>query len=258
MNRIKTLFDTKKKDILSIYFTAGHPTVESIIPIIKELESQGVDMIEIGFPFSDPLADGPVIQKSSQKALENGITLKKIITDLKDIRKECKIPLLLMGYFNTVLQYGVENFLKDIATIGIDGVILPDMPLEIYEENYQNVFKKYEVNPVFLISPNTSDERIRKTEVLSDAFIYAVSSASTTGAKTGFGDENEAYFKRLQDMNLSIPILIGFGISNNKTFSQVCKYHKGGIIGSAFVKTIEGQKNPEKVIGDFIKMISQK
>lgn len=253
MNNIQTLFQNKQKNILSIYFTAGHPTLESVVPIITELENQGVDMIEIGIPFSDPLADGPVIQLSSQKALANGMTLKKLIADLKDIRNNCKIPLLLMGYFNTVLQYGVEKFCKDISTIGIDGVILPDMPLEVYEEQYKSLFEKYDINAVFLISPNTSESRIRKTESLSKGFIYAVSTASTTGAKTGFSKENEAYFKRLQDMNLSVPVVVGFGISNITTFKQVCKYNSGGIIGSAFVKAIENTKDIKKTIGSFIK-----
>lgn len=258
MNHIQTLFQNKQKNILSIYFTAGHPAIDSVIPIITELENQGVDMIEIGIPFSDPLADGPVIQLSSQKALANGMTLKKLIASLQDIRTQCKIPLLLMGYFNTVLQYGVEQFCKDISAIGIDGVILPDMPLEIYEEQYKSLFEKYDVNPVFLISPNTSESRIRKTESLSKGFIYAVSTASTTGTKVGFSEENEVYFKRLQDMNLSVPIIVGFGISNSKTFNQVCKYASGGIIGSAFVKAIENTKDIKKSVESFIKQFVEK
>ena len=254
MNNIQSLFKTKNNNILSIYFTAGHPTLDSVVPIITELEKQGVNMIEIGFPFSDPLADGPVIQLSSQKALANGMTLKKLINQLKDIRKQCTIPLLLMGYFNTVLQYGVEQFCKDVSAIGIDGVILPDMPLEVYEEQYQAIFEKYDVNPVFLISPNTTVERIKKTESLSKGFIYAVSTASTTGSKkAGFSDENEEYFKRLQDMNLSVPLVVGFGISNKTTFNQVCKYAAGGIIGSPFVKAIENSTDIKKTIKTFIK-----
>ena len=252
MNRINTLFKSKQKDILSIYFTAGHPTSNSVVTIINELENQGVDLIEIGMPYSDPMADGPVIQKSSQIALKNGMSLKKLITDLGNIRNHCKIPLILMGYLNTVLQYGIENFCRDISDIGIDGVILPDMPIEVYEEEYKSIFEKYNVIPVFLISPNTTEERIHKTEALSKGFIYAVSSASTTGAKQGFNPENEAYFKRIHDMNLSVPVLIGFGISNKKTFNQVCKYQAGGIIGSAFVKAIESNKNIENAIHDFI------
>jgi len=257
MNRIHTLFQKKQKDILSIYFTAGHPTVNSVVPIIKELEKQGVDLIEVGMPYSDPMADGPVIQQSSQIALKNGMSLKKLIADLAEIRKTCNIPLIFMGYLNTVMQYGVENFCKDISKIGIDGVILPDMPLEVYEEEYQSIFKKYGIIPVFLISPNTTNERIHKTVSLSNGFIYAVSSASITGAKQGFSAENEAYFKRLNELKLPLPILIGFGISNNTTFSQVCKYLSGGIIGSAFVKTIENTEKPEDKIAGFVKMITK-
>ncbi len=255
MNRIHKLFQNKQKEVLSIYFTAGHPTIDSVVPIITELEKRGADMIEIGIPFSDPLADGPVIQQSGQVALANGMSLKHLISDLKDIRQKCQIPLLLMGYLNTVLQYGMENFCRDISTIGIDGVILPDMPIEIYEEEYHPILQKYGILPIFLISPNTSEERIRKTEKLSNAFIYAVSSSSTTGAKQGFSDESEAYFKRLADMKLSLPVLIGFGISNYKTFSQVCKYQAGGIIGSAFVRAIDGKDKPEDEIGKFVHMI---
>lgn len=257
MNRINKLFEEKQNNILSIYFTAGHPTLDSVVPIISELEKQGCDLIEIGMPFSDPMADGPVIQQSSQKALENGMTLKKLINDLANIRKTVNMPLILMGYLNTVMQYGVENFCQDASEIGIDGVILPDMPLEIYEEQYQDIFEKHELTPIFLISPNTTEERIRKTESLSKGFIYAVSTSSTTGAKQGFSDENEAYFKRIHDMNLKVPVLIGFGISNNKTFTQVCKYQNGGIIGSAFVKAVDGTDKPENRIADFVKAITK-
>lgn len=255
MNRIHKLFEEKQNNILSIYFTAGHPTLESVVPIITELEKQGTHLIEIGMPFSDPMADGPVIQQSSQKALENGMTLKKLLSELKDIRKSVNIPLILMGYLNTVMQYGVDKFCADASAIGIDGVILPDMPLEIYEEQYKDVFEKYALIPIFLISPNTTEERIRKTEALSNGFIYAVSTSSTTGAKQGFNEENEAYFKRIHDMNLKVPVLIGFGISNNKTFTQVCKYQNGGIIGSAFVKAVDGTDKPEEKIEAFVKTI---
>jgi len=255
MNRIQTLFKNKQKNILSIYFTAGHPTVKSVVPIIKELENSGADMVEIGIPFSDPLADGEVIQQSSQTALSNGITLNKLIQSLKGIRGQITIPLLLMGYLNTVLQYGIEKFCKDIAECGIDGVILPDMPLEVYEDEYQYLFDKYKITPVFLISPNSSELRICKTEKLSKGFIYAVSSASTTGTKKGFSSENEVYFKKIHDMELSVPVLIGFGISNKEAFEQVCSYAQGGIIGSAFVKAIDNNNFEEaipKFIGQFI------
>ncbi len=252
MNNIKTLFKNKKKEILSIYFTAGHPTADSVVSIIDKLEKNGVDMIEIGIPFSDPLADGPVIQKSSQKALKNGMTLQKIIHDLKNIRQQTKIPLLLMGYLNTVLQYGIEKFCKDLAKCEIDGVILPDMPIDVYEDKYMRFFEEYGIIPVFLISPNTTEERIRKTEKLSKGFIYVVSSASTTGSKKEFDSKSEAYFKRINDMQLSVPTLIGFGVSNKKTFNQACSYTNGAIIGSAFVKAIDDDEILENSIPKFI------
>ncbi len=255
MNRIIELFKNKKKNILSIYFTAGHPELESTLPILKALGKNGVDMIEIGIPFSDPLADGPVIQKSSQKALQNGMTLKKLLNDLKSVRREVNFPLLLMGYFNTVLQFGVENFCEAISRIGIDGVILPDMPLEVYEEQYQSVFEKYDIIPVFLITPGTSDERIRLTEQFSKGFIYMVSSASVTGAKKGFGNEQLAYFKRISEMNLSVPVVAGFGISDKFTFNQVSEFAAGGIIGSAFVTFLGKVGASENSIGKFIQRI---
>jgi len=252
MNRIQKLFEKKQKDILSIYFTAGHPTLDSVVPIIKELEQQGVDLIEIGMPFSDPLADGTVIQQSSQKALANGMSLKKLISDLNNIREDCQIPLILMGYFNTVLKYGIDNFCRDISNIGIDGVILPDMPLEVYEKEYKTIFEENNISVIFLISPNTPDVRIKKTESLSNGFIYAVSTASTTGATKGFNKDNEQYFERLNNMKLSIPILIGFGISGKETFQQVCKYNAGGIIGSAFVKVLDNSNDIKQAIKGFI------
>jgi tryptophan synthase alpha chain len=255
MNRIQDLFNTNSQKILSVYFTAGHPEPESAVQIIAELEKQGVHLIEIGIPFSDPLADGPVIQQSSQKALENGMSLKKLLSELKDIRKQVKIPLLLMGYFNTVLQYGVDAFCKQIAEIGIDGVILPDMPLDVYEEAYQTTFDKQGIIPIFLITPGTSEERIRKTESLSKGFIYMVSSASTTGSKTGFDTESVAYFKRIADMQLKVPVITGFGISNKTTFNQATQYSSGAIIGSAFVKALEGKGSLKEKIDAFIKTL---
>lgn len=255
MNRINQLFQKKQEPILSIYFTAGYPELNTASTIITQLEKNGVDMIEIGIPFSDPLADGPVIQQSSQKALENGMTLKKLVAELKGIRQSVKIPLLLMGYFNTVLRYGVEQFCKDAQAIGIDGVILPDMPLDVYEELYQELFDKYGIIPVFLITPGTSEERIKKTDALSKGFIYMVSSASTTGTKEGFGEENLSYFKRIKDMSLSTPVVTGFGISNKTTFSQASQFSRGGIVGSAFIKALKENGTKFEFIGDFIQMI---
>lgn len=252
MNRINKLFDTKKENILSIYFTAGHPEPNTAAQIIELLEKNGTNMIEIGIPFSDPLADGPVIQKSSENALENGMTLEKLLSELKDIRKKVEIPLLLMGYFNVVMHFGVEKFCKQISKIGIDGVILPDLPLDVYREQYQAMFKQYGIIPVFLVTPSTPDERIRETESLSEGFIYMVSTSSTTGAIQGFSDENMAYFKRINEMNLKVPVITGFGISNKTTFEQACKHSAGAIIGSAFVKTLEKNGELQNKIKEFI------
>ncbi len=255
MNRITELFNKKKRNVLSFYFTAGHPEPDSTLSILKSLEKNGADMVEIGMPFSDPLADGPVIQQSSQIALKNGMTIKKLLAALESVREEVTIPLLCMGYFNTVLQFGMENFCKTISQIGIDGVILPDLPLEVYSEKYQAIFERYGIIPVFLITPGTSDERIRQTEKYSKGFIYMVSSASVTGAKKGFGNEQLAYFKRIKEMNLSVPVMAGFGISDKFTFNQVSDYAAGGIIGSAFVSHLQKEGASENSIGEFIKRI---
>lgn len=252
MNRINQLLQDGGKKILSIYFTAGHPRPETASSIIKSLEGNGVDMIEIGMPFSDPLADGPTIQRSSELALEQGMTLKKLLTELQDIRESVSIPLLLMGYFNTVQKYGVERFCQDISTIGIDGVILPDLPLEYYEANYQATFEKYQIIPVFLITPQTPEARVRQTAKLSKGFIYMVSTAATTGAQTGYAQETMDYFKRIDAMDLGVPTVTGFGISNKETLAQASQYSAGGIIGSAFVKAIDGSENLEKDITEFI------
>ena len=252
MNRITQLFETKAKDIVSIYFTAGHPRPNTAKNIITALEKNGIDMIEIGMPFSDPLADGPTIQRSSEQSLNDGMTVKKLLSELKDIRQEVKIPLLLMGYFNTVLKYGVEAFCADISTIGIDGVILPDLPLEVYESDYKATFEKYDIIPVFLITPQTPEERIRQTAKLSNGFIYTVSTAATTGAQVGYAPETMDYFKRIETMNLGVPNVVGFGISNPETLAQASQHAAGAIIGSAFVKAIDKSENLDKDIATFI------
>lgn len=237
MNRINQKLQENKK-LLSIYFTAGYPTLNDTASIIHNLEKNGVDMIEIGLPFSDPLADGPTIQASSTKALNNGMTTEVLFKQLKDIRKTVKIPLIIMGYFNPMFQYGIEEFCKKCQEIGIDGLIIPDLPVDVYHEEYQSVFEKYGLINVFLITPQTSNKRIQYIDSISNGFIYMVSSASTTGAQSGFGDEQTQYFKRIHKMNLKNPQIIGFGISNNTTFTQATQYAKGAIIGSAFVKHI--------------------
>jgi tryptophan synthase alpha chain len=237
MNRIQEKLKEDKK-LLSIYFTAGYPNLDDTVKIIQGLEKNGVDMIEIGLPFSDPLADGPTIQDSSTAALKNGMTTEVLFNQLKDIRKTVNIPLIIMGYFNPMLQYGVEAFCKKCQELGIDGLIIPDLPVDVYHEQYQDIFEKHGLINVFLITPQTSNERIRYIDSVSNGFIYMVSSASTTGAKSGFGDEQTRYFERIVNMGLTNPQVIGFGISNNQTFTQATKYAKGAIIGSAFVKHI--------------------
>ncbi|PHQ57028.1 MAG: tryptophan synthase subunit alpha [Lutibacter sp.] len=235
MNRINQKLQENKK-LLSIYFTAGFPTINDTVPILKELEASGVDFIEIGLPFSDPLADGPTIQASSTAALKNGMTTEILFRQLKDVRKSISIPLIIMGYFNPMMQYGVEEFCRKCAEIGIDGLIIPDLPVKEYHKNYKAIFEKYNVINVFLITPQTSNERICFIDKISSGFIYMVSSACVTGSKTTFGNVQNEYFKRIDTMKLKAPQIVGFGISNSETFKQATKYAKGAIIGSAFVK----------------------
>lgn len=252
MNRIKQKLQEDKK-ILSIYFSAGYPKLNDTVKIIEDLEKNGVDLIEIGLPFSDPLADGPTIQESSTAALKNGMHTALLFDQLKDIRKTVSIPLIIMGYFNPVLQYGVEAFCAQCEKIGIDGLILPDLPLDVYKEEYEAIFKKYGLINVFLITPQTSEERIRAIDDASEGFIYMVSSASTTGAKQGFGSEQSDYFDRIAQMDLKNPQIVGFGISNAETFQQATQKAKGAIIGSAFIKHLT--KNGVDTIDDFVKQI---
>lgn len=248
MNRInKKLQDDKK--LLSIYFTAGYPNLDDTETIIINLEKSGADMIEIGLPFSDPLADGPTIQASSTQALHNGMSSEVLFNQLKNIREKVSIPLIIMGYFNPMLQYGVEAFCKKCQDIGIDGLIIPDLPIDVYLEGYQAIFEKYGLLNMFLITPQTSDERIRFVDSVSNGFIYMVSSASTTGAKSGFGNEQAEYFERIAVMNLENPQIVGFGISNNETFTKATKYAKGAIVGSAFIKHLSN--HGVDAMGDF-------
>ena len=240
MNRIQAKLEEDKK-LLSIYFSAGFPEVNDTVEIIKRLEKSGVDMIEIGLPFSDPLADGPTIQASSTKALKNGMHTALLFKQLKDIRKEVSIPLILMGYFNPMLQYGVEAFCKKCHEVGIDGFIIPDLPAQVYDEEYKAIFDRYGLLNIFLITPQTSNDRIQYMDSISEGFIYMVSSASTTGAQSGFGHTQQDYFKRIADLNLKNPQIVGFGISNKQTFTQATTHAKGAIIGSAFIKYIDAQ-----------------
>ena len=255
MNRIDILFKEKKRDILSIYFTAGHPTLNSTVPIIKSLAKAGVDMIEIGIPFSDPIADGPVIQKSSHTALENGMSLNLLFDQLKDIRDEISIPLLLMGYLNPVIQYGIEKFAEQCRQIGIDGTILPDLPLDIYQEEFKMVFDSCGLYNIFLATPQTSNNRFHTLDRESSGFLYMVSASATTGARQGFEDYQKKYFERIKNLNLKLPRLIGFGISSHETFQHACKYAGGAIIGSAFVNALEEKGELESNIAGFIRSI---
>lgn len=249
MNRIKQLFQEKKGNVLSIYFTAGYPNIGDTVAIAEALEKSGADMLEIGFPYSDPVADGPVIQASSKQALDNGITLHVLFEQLKDLRKRVSIPVLLMGYVNPVLQFGVENFCKACVDAGIDGCIVPDLPMVEYETLYKNVFEQNGLSNIFLITPQTAEERIRKIDSLSNGFIYLLSSSATTGKNLQVSDNTENYFARIKSMNLNNPTLIGFGISNKKTFDKACAYANGGIIGTAFVKALtEGNDLQQNVI----------
>jgi tryptophan synthase alpha chain len=252
MNRIKQKLAQDKK-VLSIYFTAGYPDLEDTVPVIEELAKWGVDMIEIGLPFSDPLADGPTIQQSSTAALRNGMTTENLFEQLSNIREKVSIPLILMGYFNPVLQFGVEKFCYRCSEIGVDGLIIPDLPLDEYTEHYKHIFRENGLIHVFLITPQTSDERIRAIDKASDGFIYMVSSASTTGKTQGFGNEQTEYFKRVANMNLKNPLVVGFGISNSETFNTATNDTKGAIIGSAFIKML-GKKSKEG-IREFINSI---
>lgn len=252
MNRIQQKLQEDKK-LLSLYFTAGYPNINDTMSILQQLQDSGVDMVEIGLPFSDPLADGPTIQESSTAALKNGMTTQLLFEQLKDVRKTINIPLIVMGYFNPMLQYGVEKFCAKCQEIGIDGIIMPDLPLAEYEAEYKSIFEKYGLINVFLITPQTSDARIRQIDAASRGFIYMVSSASTTGSQSGFGNTQSEYFERIANMNLNNPQIVGFGINNADTFQAATAFAKGAIIGSAFIKHLTAHGADS--VGAFVKTI---
>lgn len=254
MNRIQELFQKKKNNILNVYCTAGFPQLESTVPVMKALQDNGVDMIELGMPYSDPLADGPVIQASSSKALANGMTIAKLFDQLRGFRQQIYVPVILMGYMNPVMQYGFEKFCKDAASMPIDGLILPDLPEYEYENEFGPIIQRYGLNFSFLVTPETSEERIKKLDSLSTGFLYAVSSSSTTGKDKDMSAVN-TYLQRLQNMKLKNPVLVGFGIKDKETFSAACQYANGAIIGTAFVKAIDSSKNVENDVKQFISTI---
>lgn len=258
MNRINELFLKKNKGILSVYFTAGYPELTDTLPVLRELQLNGIDMVEIGMPFSDPMADGPVIQESNQKALNNGMTLRFLFDQLKEMRGDVTIPVILMGYLNPVIQFGFEAFCQKCQETGVDGLILPDLPFRDYMEEYKSVADKYGVKIIMLITPETSEERIRFIDTHTDGFIYMVSSASTTGAQTSFDSYKQDYFRRINAMNLRNPRMIGFGISNKATLDSACAAASGAIIGSRFVKSLEEHPGDVKgAVADLLDRISK-
>ena len=246
-----------RKDVLSVYFTAGYPARDSTKEIILALQDAGADLIEVGIPYSDPLADGPVIQRSGEVALQNGFTLKGLFEDLKTVQPQLKIPLVLMGYFNTAFAFGIESFLSHCQQINIDTVILPDLPVNIYVENYKDLFAAYGVSPVFLISPQTDHDRITVIDSVSNAFIYVVSDSSITGASKNFSNNQMKYFKTIKNRQLKAPQLLGFGIHNRESFKMACGYFNGAIIGSAFIRSLGKADNISESVTTFIDFIKQ-
>ena len=242
MSRIAELFARKNKNVLNVYCTAGYPQLDSTLEVMKALQDNGADMIELGMPYSDPLADGPVIQASGSKALANGMTIATLFRQLKGFRPVIRVPVLLMGYMNPVLQYGFEKFCADAAAVGVDGLILPDLPIYEFETEYGPIIKKYGLDFVFLVTPETSAERIKKVDSLSTGFLYAVSSSSTTGKDKNM-DDQRSYFERLQKMTLGNPVLVGFGIKDRATFEAACRYANGAIIGTAYIRALENAKD---------------
>lgn len=254
-NRIHRVFREKKGRILSVYFTAGFPHRDDTVAVAIALEEAGADIIEIGIPFSDPVADGPTIQASNKVALDNGMNVKLLLEHVREIRKTATLPIILMGYLNPIMQYGIEAFVRDAHNAGVDGLILPDMPADVYQHEYKLLFDKYGMANTFLISPTTAEDRIRRIDSLTSGFIYAVSASSTTGARSEFSAEQKEYFSKLKAMKLKNPFLIGFGISNHETFNIASSFCSGAIVGSAFINTIKDSKDLKADIQTFVKNI---
>lgn len=254
MNRIDQLFKEKKQQVLNVYCTAGYPQLNSTSEVLASLQANGADIIEIGMPYSDPLADGPVIQQSNMVALENGMNIPVLFEQLKNTRETIQVPIILMGYMNPILQFGLEKFCAAAEAVGVDGIILPDLPMYEFETDYRQIFEKHQLRFIFLVTPETGEERIRKIDALCSGFLYAVSSSSTTGNTKAIGDQ-ESYFKKLQDMKLENPILVGFGIKDKSTFLTACKYTNGAIIGSAYIKALEKNDGIEPTTKVFLNSI---
>jgi len=255
LNRLTKLFENKRENLLTVYFTAGYPKLDDTETIICSLAESGVNIIEIGIPYSDPLADGPVIQESGMAAIDNGMTLQVLFKQLTDIRTKTQVPLILMGYFNQLLQYGVDKFLDDCVKTGIDGLIIPDLPLMEYEQFYKDKLTQRNISISFLITPQTEESRIHKVDALSTGFIYVVSDSSITGMKTGISSQQISYFERIKSLQLSTPQLIGFGISDRESYLTASKYANGAIIGSAFIKHLKDKNEVDKATADFINLI---
>lgn len=258
MNKLLNAFEDRVDKLLSIYFSAGYPQLEDTGRIMMALQEGDADMIEVGIPFSDPVADGPTIQDSNKIALDNGITLKKILEQVREVKDKIRIPVILMGYLNPVYQYGMEKFCADCQKAGVSGLIIPDLPVQEYQNEYKSLFEKYNLANIFLITPQTSEERIRKIDHLSKSFIYMVSSASTTGARKGLSQEQIEYFKRVRGMNLKSPLMIGFGISDHNSFTQATTYADGAIIGSAFINVLKNSDNLEEDIIAYVRSVKGK
>ena len=255
LNRLTKLFENNRENLLTVYFTAGYPKLDDTETIICSLAESGVNIIEIGIPYSDPLADGPVIQESGMAAIDNGMTLQVLFKQLTDIRTKTQVPLILMGYFNQLLQYGVDKFLDDCVKTGIDGLIIPDLPLMEYEQFYKDKLTQRNISISFLITPQTEESRIHKVDALSTGFIYVVSDSSITGMKTGISSQQISYFERIKSLQLSTPQLIGFGISDRESYLTASKYANGAIIGSAFIKHLKDKNEVDKATADFINLI---
>jgi len=255
MNRLTKLFSEKQSEILNIYFTAGHPKLDSTVEVIQNLTDLGVDLIELGVPYSDPMADGETIQNSSSIALKNGMTLQTLFKQVAASRKTSHVPIILMGYYNQMMQYGLERFLQSCQHSGVDGLIIPDLPMSIYKRDYQELFQQYDLKIAFLITPETSNERILLADELSSAFIYVVSKSSITGSAGAIDHAQKKYFKRIEGLNLKTPRLIGFGIHDRETYLTACDNSNGAIIGSAFIRVLDTADNLTEDIAHFISTI---